>query len=155
MAKSTKPADVELASRILRAAGIDDEVLAAAADTQLRELTAKDRTAAKETGEPVTDPRELWAIHSAKTLHRFFAGRCISCRNWVPKEADGTCVTVSEAIGFKTAGTTTAAWGCASYAEIPAAETETRRARTELAIDLGLLPSYPDPDAEPAAVEEP
>ena len=155
MPTSTKP-DHSLANRILRAAGVAPETVTVAAESSLARLIAKDKQDAKDRGVAETDPAELWTKHSAKNLVRFFAGRCISCSAWGHKDGDeGSCHVVSEAIGFKSPGTTTAVWGCTSYQDLPVEDGETIRARTELAFSLGLLPAYRAPDDPPVAVEEP
>lgn len=156
MDEQTKPADIELATRIVRAAGIASDAITEAAPTMLQRLEAKDRQDAEDGAIPITDPRELWAKHSAKTMHRFFAGRCLTCSNWIQGKDDaGTCSVVTAYLGYKTAAPTEATWGCMLYQEIPVDDADTITARTELAFALGLLQPYPGEDevVEPLPIE--
>lgn len=154
MDDQTKPADIALATRIMRAAGIPSDAITAAAPTMLQKLEALDRQRAKdatpegqEFRDKLTDPRELWTHHSALTLHRFFAGRCLTCRNWQQGKDDiGSCSVVTAYLGYKTPAPTEATWGCLLYAEIPVEDEKTITARTELAMALGLLQPYPGTD---------
>lgn len=147
MADTTKPADLQLAVRILKAAGIEPTAITATAKTQLQRLEAKDKQDAADGAVPITDPKALWSKHSAKTLHRFFSGRCLTCSAWTPgKDSGGTCQVLPTFLGYKSAAPTNATFGCSLYAEIPVEDERTITARTELAFALGLLQSYPGTD---------
>lgn len=145
MTDTTKPADLQLAVRILKAAGIEPAAIAATATTQLQRLEAKDKQDAEDGAVPITDPKQLWSHHSAKTLHRYFAGRCLTCVFWgIPNTRD--CLPLPKYLGGKSAAPTEPTFGCNLYEEIPVEDEKTITTRTELAFALGLLSPYPGTD---------
>ena len=158
MPDTAKPSDKILAHRILRAAGVDQEKLSDSARESFDLLRRRQREDAEDKDAPLPDARETWMFHSGKQLHRFFGGRCVSCAWWRPDDKTeidnyGKCAHITDQatdasirVGNRTEALTAPVFGCILWAEIPVADAETIRARTELAISFELLQPFPGPD---------
>jgi len=147
--KDAKPGavQVETARRLLRAHGVDDAAFTKATKTAKQKLDIP----------ADADAAEAWLLGSIPQLRRWWGGRCLTCAHWSDWPADGLAGTCRELTASKdgiyvvgTDGTPEAStlptFGCILWAELPE-DDATLRARTELAMALGLLPTMPEDDA--------
>lgn len=152
---------IDTARRLLRSHGIDDAQLAEQAMLLRRQWEAAQAEAehaiAEQNGDDVEPmaPETVWLLGSVLQLQRQWGGRCISCRHWdtspmndgtpygyCPRVVDRETDTLVKA--GRVSIETFAPFGCICWEEIPADDPETLRARTEIAMAIGLLPQMPE-----------